>query len=133
MKPPASAKAVPAKSPQAFRTISEVAEALDVPAHVLRCWETRFSQIRPVKRAGGRRLYRPEHVALIAGIRALLHDDGLTIKGVQKMLRTDGTRAVVARGRTGAALRVAEVPRDAVERQAPQRARRSAPAAPPAP
>lgn len=82
------------KSPDAFRTISEVAEALGTPAHVLRFWETRFTQIRPVKRAGGRRYYRPSDVALLAGIRRLLHDEGLTIRGVQKILREQGVRYV---------------------------------------
>ncbi|MBE9638161.1 MerR family transcriptional regulator [Salipiger mangrovisoli] len=82
------------KSRDAFRTISEVAELLDTPAHVLRFWETKFSQVKPVKRAGGRRYYRPNDVALLAGIRQLLHDDGLTIKGVQKVLREQGVRHV---------------------------------------
>ena len=82
------------KSPDAFRTISEVAEALDTPAHVLRFWETRFPQIRPVKRAGGRRYYRPSDLALLAGIKRLLHDEGMTIRGVQKILREQGVRHV---------------------------------------
>lgn len=87
------------KSPDAFRTISEVAEFLDTPAHVLRFWESRFPQIKPVKRAGGRRYYRPADVALLSGIRRLLHDDGLTIRGVQKILREQGVRHVA--GLTG--------------------------------
>ena len=82
------------KSPEAFRTISEVADLLDTPAHVLRFWESRFPQVRPVKRAGGRRYYRPGDVALLAGIKKLLHDDGLTIRGVQKILREQGIRHV---------------------------------------
>ncbi len=82
------------KSPDAFRTISEVAEVLETPAHVLRFWETRFPQIRPVKRAGGRRYYRPSDVALLTGIKRLLHDEGLTIRGVQKILRDQGVRHV---------------------------------------
>ena len=82
------------KSPEAFRTISEVAEALETPAHVLRFWESRFPQIRPVKRAGGRRYYRPADVALLAGIKRLLHEEGMTIRGVQKILREQGTRHV---------------------------------------
>lgn len=82
------------KSPDAFRTISEVADLLEVPAHVLRFWESRFTQIRPVKRAGGRRYYRPTDVALLAGIRRLLHDQGITIRGVQKILREQGVRHV---------------------------------------
>jgi len=84
------------KSPEAFRTISEVAEALETPAHVLRFWESRFPQIRPVKRAGGRRYYRPSDVALLSGIRHLLHDQGMTIRGVQKVLREQGVRHVAS-------------------------------------
>jgi DNA-binding transcriptional MerR regulator len=87
------------KSPEAFRTISEVAVELDVPQHVLRFWETRFSQVKPVKRAGGRRYYRPEDVDLLRGIRALLYGDGYTIKGVQKVLRQRGLRHVASLGR----------------------------------
>lgn len=79
-----------AKSDTAFRTISEVADDLDVPQHVLRFWETKFTQIRPMKRGGGRRYYRPEDVTLLRRIRALLYDDGFTIKGVQKLLREGG-------------------------------------------
>lgn len=86
------------KSPEAFRTISEVSEELVVPAHVLRFWESRFTQIKPVKRAGGRRYYRPDDVLLISGIRRLLHDEGLTIRGVQKILRERGVPHVVAIG-----------------------------------
>ena len=86
------------KSPEAFRTISEVADALDVPPHVLRFWETRFTPGKPVKRGGGRRYYRPEDVRLLRGIRGLLYDDGMTIKGVQKILREKGVRHVVGLG-----------------------------------
>jgi len=75
------------KSPGAFRTISEVAGELDLPQHVLRFWETKFNQVRPMKRGGGRRYYRPEDVALLRHIRGLLYDEGYTIKGVQKLLR----------------------------------------------
>ncbi len=82
------------KSPDAFRTISEVATWLGVQAHVLRFWESKFSQIKPVKRAGGRRYYRPSDMRLIGGIKTLLHDDGLTIKGVQKILREKGVAHV---------------------------------------
>lgn len=82
------------KSPDAFRTISEVSDLLETPAHVLRFWESRFPQIRPVKRAGGRRYYRPADVALLTGIKRLLHDDGMTIRGVQKILREQGVRHV---------------------------------------
>ena len=77
----------PIKSDSAFRTISEVAEELNVPQHVLRFWETKFTQIRPLKRGGGRRYYRPEDVTLLKRVRTLLYTDGLTIRGVQKLLR----------------------------------------------
>jgi DNA-binding transcriptional MerR regulator len=87
------------KSPEAFRTISEVAVELDVPQHVLRFWESRFAQIKPVKRAGGRRYYRPEDVDLLRGIRTLLYSDGYTIKGVQKVLHDRGLRFVAEIGR----------------------------------
>jgi DNA-binding transcriptional MerR regulator len=86
------------KSPDAFRTISEVAEQLDLPQHVLRFWETRFSQIKPMKRGGGRRYYRPQDVELIKGIRHMLYDQGYTIKGVQKLLRENGNQFLVAIG-----------------------------------
>ncbi|PIV75805.1 MAG: MerR family transcriptional regulator, partial [Rhodobacteraceae bacterium CG17_big_fil_post_rev_8_21_14_2_50_65_11] len=82
------------KSPQAFRTIREVAEWLDIEAHVLRFWESKFSQIKPVKRAGGRRYYRPADMRLIGGIKVLLHDQGLTIRGAQKMIADDGVAAI---------------------------------------
>ncbi|WP_412506830.1 MerR family transcriptional regulator, partial [Roseovarius sp. SYSU LYC5161] len=88
------------KSRDAFRTISEVAEWLDTPAHVLRFWESKFNQIKPVKRAGGRRYYRPQDMELLGGIKALLHDDGMTIKGVQKLLREKGVKHVAAMGRS---------------------------------
>lgn len=84
------------KSPEAFRTISEVAEWLGVPTHVLRFWESRFTQVKPVKRAGGRRYYRPADMQLLGGIRKLLHEDGLTIRGVQKLLREQGVKHVAA-------------------------------------
>ena len=82
------------KSAEAFRTISEVSKSLDVPQHVLRFWETKFSQIRPLKRGGGRRYYRPEDVVLLRGVRDLLHIDGYTIRGVQKLLREGGVRVL---------------------------------------
>src|SRR5437016_8147074 len=94
------AAAASMKSPEAFRTISEVAEMLDVPQHVLRFWESRFAQVKPIKRAGGRRYYRPEDVDLLRGIRALLYSDGFTIRGVQKILRDRGLRHVAQLGRT---------------------------------
>jgi DNA-binding transcriptional MerR regulator len=84
------------KSAEAFRTISEVSGDLDVPQHVLRFWETKFSQIKPMKRGGGRRYYRPDDVALLKGIRALLYDDGYTIRGVQRLLREKGVRTVLS-------------------------------------
>jgi DNA-binding transcriptional MerR regulator len=83
------------KAPDAFRTISEVSDWLETPAHVLRFWESKFSQIKPVKRAGGRRYYRPDDMRLLGGIKQLLHNDGLTIKGVQKILREQGIKHVV--------------------------------------
>jgi DNA-binding transcriptional MerR regulator len=86
------------KSPDAFRTISEVAEDLDLPQHVLRFWETRFAQIKPLKRGGGRRYYRPQDVTLIQGIRHLLYDQGYTIKGVQRLLKENGVPFVCAIG-----------------------------------
>ena len=82
------------KSAGAFRTISEVAGELNVPQHVLRFWETKFSQVKPLKRGGGRRYYRPEDVELLRAIRALLYNDGYTIKGVQKLLREGGIKSV---------------------------------------
>lgn len=101
------------KSPEAFRTISEVACELDVPQHVLRFWESRFTQVKPTKRAGGRRYYRPEDVDLLRGIRTLLYSDGYTIKGVQKVLKDRGTRYV------------AEIGRESIQESPPQRERSS--------
>ncbi|WP_193336287.1 MerR family transcriptional regulator [Devosia beringensis] len=86
------------KSPDAFRTISEAAEELDLPQHVLRFWETRFATIKPLKRGGGRRYYRPDDVLLLRGIRHLLYDQGFTIKGVQRILKDQGSRYVIAVG-----------------------------------
>ncbi len=86
------------KSSAAFRTISEVSEILGVPAHVLRFWESKFSQIKPVKRGGGRRYYRPEDVHLIHGIQHLLYDQGMTIKGAQKILKARGVKSITAMG-----------------------------------
>jgi DNA-binding transcriptional MerR regulator len=87
------------KGPEAFRTISEVAADLDLPQHVLRFWETRFAQIRPMKRGGGRRYYRPDDVDLLRGIRHLLYSEGYTIRGVQRILKEQGPRFVTAAGR----------------------------------
>src|SRR6266581_6614587 len=81
------------KSAQAFRTISEVATELGVPQHVLRFWESKFSQIRPLKRGGGRRYYRPEDITTLKRIKSLLYDDGMTIRGVQKILRDPASKA----------------------------------------
>jgi DNA-binding transcriptional MerR regulator len=110
------------KGPEAFRTISEVAEDLDLPQHVLRFWETRFHQIKPLKRAGGRRYYRPEDVDLLKGIRLLLYDEGFTIKGVQRLLKDKGSGFAVAAARFGsvdmvAAQEEAEPPRRPVEQE----------------
>lgn len=84
------------KGPQAFRTISEAADELGVPQHVLRFWETKFSFIRPMKRAGGRRFYRPQDLQVLRGVRTLLHDDGYTIKGVQRLHKEQGVQRVLA-------------------------------------
>jgi DNA-binding transcriptional MerR regulator len=85
-----------AKGPEAFRTISEAADVLGVPQHVLRFWETKFSFIRPMKRAGGRRFYRPQDLEVLKGVRVLLHDEGYTIKGVQRLHKEQGVRRLVA-------------------------------------
>ena len=87
-----------AKGPEAFRTISEAADELSVPQHVLRFWETKFAFIRPMKRAGGRRFYRPTDIAVLKGVRRLLHDQGFTIKGVQRLHREQGLKHLVAAG-----------------------------------
>lgn len=107
------------KSADAFRTISEVAEELDVPQHVLRFWESKFVQIKPLKRAGGRRYYRPDDVALLRAIRALLYSDGYTIKGVQKVLKERGARHVIAGTAPGAAAAVEPTPVSVVPVAAP--------------
>lgn len=87
-----------AKGPEAFRTISEAADEIAVPQHVLRFWETKFTFIKPMKRAGGRRFYRPSDIAVLRGVRRLLHDEGYTIKGVQKLHREGGLKRLVAAG-----------------------------------
>jgi DNA-binding transcriptional MerR regulator len=89
------------KGPQAFRTISEASDELGVPQHVLRFWETKFSFIRPMKRAGGRRFYRPQDIAVLKGVRALLHDEGYTIKGVQRLHKEQGVKRLLAAGNGG--------------------------------
>ena len=83
------------KSPEAFRTISEVSEDLSLPQHVLRFWETKFSQIKPIKRGGGRRYYRPEDIDLLKGIKNLLYNDGYTIRGVQKVIKDNGSKNIL--------------------------------------
>ena len=83
------------KSPEAFRTISEVSKDLAIPQHVLRFWETKFIQIKPIKRGGGRRYYRPEDVEILKGIKSLLYNDGYTIRGVQKVIKENGTRKIL--------------------------------------
>jgi DNA-binding transcriptional MerR regulator len=128
------------KAPDAFRTISEVADELDVPQHVLRFWESRFPQIRPMKRAGGRRYYRPDDVDLLRGIRHLLYGEGYTIRGVQRILREQGPKFVQAVWQPGA-VQPEPAPREEaagdVERLAPDEAARTlfgllkAPSAPP--
>jgi DNA-binding transcriptional MerR regulator len=95
--------ALDSKAPEAFRTISEVADELDLPQHVLRFWETRFRDIKPMKRGGGRRYYRPDDVALLRGIRHLLYGEGYTIRGVQRILNEQGVGFVQAVWREGAA------------------------------
>jgi DNA-binding transcriptional MerR regulator len=90
------------KAPDAFRTISEVAEEVNVPQHVLRFWESRFAQIKPLKRGGGRRYYRPEDIDLLRGVRHLLYGEGYTIRGVQRILREEGLAFVQSVWRAGA-------------------------------
>jgi DNA-binding transcriptional MerR regulator len=109
------------KAPDAFRTISEVAEDLDLPQHVLRFWETRFSQIKPLKRGGGRRYYRPQDVDLLRGIRHLLYGEGYTIRGVQRILREQGLRFVVAASHGAIETSIAPQEGDE-EEEAPRRA-----------
>jgi DNA-binding transcriptional MerR regulator len=96
LSPRAPANAPLEKSPEAYRTIREVADSLDLPQHVLRFWETRFPQIRPLKRAGGRRYYRPDDIDRLRLIRRLLYDEGYTIKGVQKLFKEQGVQALSA-------------------------------------
>ncbi|WP_339744949.1 MerR family transcriptional regulator [uncultured Maricaulis sp.] len=105
------------KSPGAFRTISEAADALDVPAHVLRFWESKFPQISPLKRAGGRRFYRPEDLALLRGIKRLLYEDGFTIKGARKFIADQGVAALLDPAEGGMAREPVAV--DAADRETP--------------
>src|SRR6185369_10141306 len=99
-----------AKGPEAFRTISEAADELHVPQHVLRFWETKFAFIRPMKRAGGRRFYRPADIAVLRGVRRLLHDEGYTIKGVQRLHREEGLKRLVSAGEGRAPATTAHAP-----------------------
>jgi DNA-binding transcriptional MerR regulator len=117
------------KSPEAFRTISEVAQELALPQHVLRFWETRFTSIKPMKRGGGRRYYRPDDVDLLRGIRALLYGEGYTIRGVQRILKEQGPRSIIAAARGNGAPPPAIVP----PRPAPTDGVRAMPATRPAP
>src|SRR5580698_9214576 len=94
LSPPAAASPPIEKGPEAYRTIREVADSMDLPQHVLRFWETRFPQIRPLKRAGGRRYYRPEDIERLRLIKRLLYDEGYTIKGVQKLFKEQGIQAL---------------------------------------
>ena len=87
------------KSPEAFRTISEASEILSLPSHVLRFWESKFTQIKPVKRAGGRRFYRPNDILFILGIKKLLHVDGLTIIGVKRLIKENGSNFIINIGK----------------------------------
>lgn len=114
------------KAPDAFRTISEVADDLDLPQHVLRFWETRFQQIRPLKRGGGRRYYRPDDIDLLRGIRHLLYGEGYTIRGAQRILKDNGIKFVQGVWKPGAAQ-----PAPTVEARDPEPAEPLPPARPP--
>src|SRR5215510_10861250 len=110
-------RARPKKAPNAFRTISEVADELHIPQHVLRFWESRFPQIKPLKRGGGRRYYRPDDVDLLRAIKHLLYDEGYTIKGVQRLFKEQGAKALagkpLAEHAVGAAAAPAQLPEEA--------------------
>jgi DNA-binding transcriptional MerR regulator len=108
------------KAPDAFRTISEVADEIDVPQHVLRFWESRFQQIRPMKRGGGRRYYRPDDVDLLRGVRHLLYGEGYTIRGVQRILRENSVSFVQNVWRAGAELPPPELEEDDAAEIGPQ-------------
>ena len=118
------------KAPDAFRTISEVAEDLDLPQHVLRFWETRFNQIKPMKRGGGRRYYRPEDVDLLRGIRLLLYSEGFTIRGVQRVLKEKGVGFVAGVGQSGSVQPVAAERDREAARPPPETRLRQAPGLP---
>jgi len=125
------------KSPDAFRTISEAASEIEVPQHVLRFWETKFKQIKPLKRGGGRRYYRPEDLSLLKGIRTLLYGEGYTIRGVQKVLREQGQKQVMELGKgNGPAMAPAALaasPQDAPPPSSPVAAAPAAPSPAPSP
>ena len=109
------------KAPGAFRTISEVANELEVPQHVLRFWESKFVQIKPLKRGGGRRYYRPEDIDLLRGIRHLLYSDGYTIRGAQKLLREIGSKSIIEAIRTSSDGCVSSVDGDLVDKTSRKR------------
>jgi DNA-binding transcriptional MerR regulator len=115
-----------AKSADAFRTISEVSAELDVPKHVLRFWEQRFKQLKPLKRGGGRRYYRPEDVELIKGIKALLNRDAYTIRGVQRILKEQGVELVKRVAKGDATALITAVPQSSAEAPGASTATRSA-------
>ncbi|CAN5202482.1 MerR family transcriptional regulator [soil metagenome] len=104
-----------AKSPHAFRTISETSEFVGAPQHVLRFWETKFPFVTPVKRAGGRRFYRPQDIVILKAIRRLLHDEGLTIKGVQRLYKEQGLARLAAYGDPDAAFTMDAEPRQVLD------------------
>jgi len=106
-----------AKGPDAFRTISEAASEVDVPQHVLRFWETKFSFIRPMKRAGGRRFYRPHDIEVLRGVRRLLHEEGYTIKGVQRLHKEEGVKRLLG-GSAAPAVPAPAPPADEGDRRA---------------
>jgi DNA-binding transcriptional MerR regulator len=112
------------KSPEAFRTISEAADELEVPAHVLRFWESKFPQISPLKRAGGRRFYRPQDLALLRGVKRLLYEDGFTIKGARKYIKEHGSASVLELGAGGALREPQAIDAADVESTPPARSRR---------
>ena len=97
------------KSPETFRTISEVSKDLSLPQHVLRFWETKFTQIKPIKRGGGRRYYRPEDIELLKGIKYLLYNDGYTIRGVQKVIKENGAKKLFSKNVQNNSFTVQEV------------------------
>ncbi|MEA1942904.1 MAG: MerR family transcriptional regulator [Pseudomonadota bacterium] len=119
------------KSPDAFRTISEAAGELDIPAHVLRFWESKFPQISPLKRAGGRRFYRPQDLQLLRGIKRLLYEDGFTIKGARKFIKDNGVASVMDLG--AGVVETGPLAVDAPDREAAEPPRPAAPRTPGSP